>query len=296
MSTYAVTGASGRLGQLVVDILLTKVAPSQVVALTRTPAKLADLASKGVIVRAFDFENVSTLHTSLTGVNRLLLISGSEIGQRARQHRAAIQAAKEVGVTFIAYTSVLHADTCTLGLAAEHRETEADIKASGLEYALLRHGWYTENTTLNAANEVARGTVIGSTGTGRQSTATRIDFALADAAVLLDHSVASGVFELAGDHGYTLDEYAATLSEVSGTSVTYVNMPEAKYREALVENGMPGHVASLLSHASATSADSVMLDESGTLSRLIGRPATSLRASVVEALSGNGLKDSTIFH
>lgn len=292
---YAVTGASGRLGRLVVDSLLEKISPNQIVALTRQPIKLADIAEKGVTVRPFDFDDKENLLSGLEGIERLLLISGPDIGQRERQHSAAIQAAKERGVKFIAYTSVLHADTCPLNLASEHRATEKNLKESGLNYALLRHGWYTENTTMNATKEIARGTVNGSAGNGRQSTATRADFAAGDAAVLLDRSIVNQTIEFAGDEGYTMSEYAAVLSELSGTSITYVNMPGSEYREVLERDGLPRHVATLLAHASATSADSVMFDDGCALSKFLGHPTTSLRSSVEQALSGSRAKDAYVF-
>src|SRR3546814_637597 len=136
--------------------LLVSVAPDQIVALVRDPAKLADLAQRGVVVRAFDYARAETLTPALAGVERLLLISSSEVGQREAQHRAVIEAAKAAGVEFLAYTSILHADTNPLDLAVEHRATEALIASSGLRHALLRNGWYTENYTMSAGAEIER--------------------------------------------------------------------------------------------------------------------------------------------
>ena len=259
------------------------------------PASLDDLSKRGITVRLFDFDNKATLIPALMGVERVLLLSGSAIGQRERQHRAAISTAKAAGVDFMAYTSVLHADTCPLGLDSEHRATEEDIKESGLDYAFLRHGWYTENTTTNAATDIARGMVQGSAADGRRSTAMRQDFAAANAAILLNSSIRNETFELAGDVGYTLSEYATALSSISGASVVYTDMPEREYKETLLRDGLPEHVASLLASASALCAKNMMFDEGRTLSSLIGRPTTSLRISIAQAVSQSGNTDTHIF-
>ncbi len=147
----AVTGATGQLGRLVIDALLKKVAADTLVAAVRTPAKASDIAARGVHVREADYNRPETLTAALQGVDKLLLISGSEVGQREAQHRAVIDAAKAAGVKFIAYTSLLHADKSPLSLGAEHRATEALLAASGVPYALLRNGWYTENYAASIA-------------------------------------------------------------------------------------------------------------------------------------------------
>jgi NAD(P)H dehydrogenase (quinone) len=281
---YAITGASGRLGRLALESLLGKVEPTEVVALARNPAKLAKLAALGVDVRAFDYDSPKTLHPALEGVKRLLLISGSDVGQRERQHGAVIDAAKRAGVGFLAYTSILHADSNPIGLASEHRSTEADIKESGLTYAILRHGWYTENFTSSAAIEIEQGQVIGSAGNGRISTAARTDYAAAVAAVLTDEAVANQTYELAGDEGYTFAEYAAALADASGKPVTYVDMPEAEYRRALERAGVPGHWAAILAQGSAKAAGGAMFDDGRALSRLIGRPTIPMRTTLKEAI------------
>ncbi|NLB58892.1 MAG: NAD(P)H-binding protein, partial [Gammaproteobacteria bacterium] len=141
---YAITGASGQLGRLAVQALQRRVGADRVVALARTPARAADL---GVEVRRFDYADPASLPAALQGVERLLLVSSSEIGQRTAQHRNVINAAREAGVGFIAYTSLLHADSSPLDLAEEHRQTEAALRESGIAHAVLRNGWYFENHT-----------------------------------------------------------------------------------------------------------------------------------------------------
>ena len=120
----AITGATGQLGHYVIESLMKTVPASQIVAIVRNPAKAQALAAQGITVRQADYGDEAALTSALQGVEKLLLISSSEVGQRAPQHRNVINAAKAAGVKFIAYTSLLHADTSPLGLADEHIETE----------------------------------------------------------------------------------------------------------------------------------------------------------------------------
>lgn len=282
---YAVTGASGQLGHLVLNELRNATDPGNIVALVRDPTKLSDLAAEGVIVRPFDYNDESTLGAALVGVDHLLLISSSEIGRREPQHRAVIKAAKAAGVGFIAYTSILHADTSPMNLAVEHRATEAAIQESGLAYALLRNGWYLENYTMNAGMEVAHGAVMGSTGAGRVSAASRADYAAAAVKVLLGETVDKQVYELAGDDSFTLSDYAATLADVSGKPVAYHHLSEEEYCGALLGIGLPAPVASMVAESSASAANGALFDDKRALSSLIGRPTTKLSAAIAAALA-----------
>ena len=194
--TIAITGASGQLGRLVVAKLKTSTSPSNLIALERSPAKAADL---GIAAREFDYAKPETLASALAQVDTLLLISSSEIGQRALQHRNVIDAAKKAGVKRIVYTSLLHADTSVLNLAAEHIKTEQMLKASGIAHTILRNGWYTENFTGSLSASVAHGALIGASGEGRIASAARADFAEAIAVTALDAAHAGRTYELAGD-------------------------------------------------------------------------------------------------
>ncbi len=156
----ALTGATGQLGHYILQDLLNTVPASQIVAIVRNPAKAQALSQQGVVVRQADYSDEAALTAALQGVDKLLLISSSEVGQRAVQHRNVINAAKAAGVKFIAYTSLLHADTSPLGLAAEHIETEQMLADSGIAYALLRNGWYTENYLASAPPALEHGVFI----------------------------------------------------------------------------------------------------------------------------------------
>jgi NAD(P)H dehydrogenase (quinone) len=282
----AVTGATGQLGRLVIQELLRTVPAAQIVAAVRTPAKAHDLAALGVQVRPADYTQPATLQTALAGVDKLLLISSSEVGQRAAQHRAVIDAAKFAGVKLIAYTSVLRADTSALALAAEHKETEAALRASGLPFALLRNGWYTENYAGVVPTALQHGVVLGSAKEGRIAAASRADYAAAAAAVLMRDGQAGKVYELAGDTAFTMTELASEIASQSGKPVAYVDMPQADYATALVQVGLPEGFAALLADSDAAAANGALFDNSSQLSQLIGRRTTPVSAVVAAALKG----------
>jgi NAD(P)H dehydrogenase (quinone) len=285
MSVMAITGASGQLGRLVIESLLTRHPASNIVAVVRDPAKVADLQARGVQVRVADYNQVETLVAALRGVDKLLLVSSSEVGQRVPQHRNVITAAQRAGVGLVAYTSLLHADRSPMGLATEHRETEALLRASGLPHVLLRNGWYTENYTAGVPAALQYGAVLGSAGDGKIASAARADYAAAAAAVLSLDDQAGRVYELAGDQAYTLSELAAEIARQAGQPVVYRDLPEAAYEAALVQAGLPGFLAAMLAESDVGAAKGGLFDDSRELSRLIGRPTTPLAEMVKAALS-----------
>lgn len=282
----AVTGATGHLGRLVIQELLRSVPAAHIVAAVRSPAKAQDLAALGVQVRQADYTQPATLQAAFAGVDKLLLISSSEVGQRAPQHRAVIAAAKAAGVKLIAYTSVLHADTSTLGLAAEHKDTEVALAASGVPFVLLRNGWYTENYATVVPTAVQYGAVMGSAKEGRIAAAARADYAAAAAAVLVREGQAGKVYELAGDTAFNLTELAAEIAKQSGKPVAYVDMPQADYAAALVNVGLPEGFAALLADSDAAAANGGLYDGSKQLSQLIGRSTTPIANVIAAALKG----------
>ena len=280
----AITGASGLLGRLVIQDLLERLPAGEIVAIVRNPEKVKDFSAKCVQVRQADYGHPGTLAAAFQGIDKLLLISSSEVGKRFPQHRAVIDAARTAGVKLLAYTSVLHADGSPLGLAEEHRATEAYLKDSGLPCVLLRNGWYTQNYTASIPASLQHGAFLGSAGQGRIASAARADYALAATTVLLKADQAGRVYELAGDAAYTLEELAAEVSHQSGKTVAYKNLPEAEYRAVLVGAGLPEGLASLLADSDTGASKGGLFDDSHTLSRLIGRPTTQLSALVAEAL------------
>lgn len=282
--TIAFTGATGQLGGLVASALLARTSPGTLVALVRDPHKDAarTLADKGIDVRAFDYDDPSTLAPALEGVDRLLLISGNAIGQRVPQHRAVIAAATQAGVPFVAYTSFLHADRASvIAVAPEHQATEELLADAPFDVALLRNGWYTENYLGAAHQAAASGTLLTSAGTGRISSATRADLAEAAAIVLSAPEAQAAVYELAGDTAWTQAELAATVSELSGKPVELQEVSAQDHRAILAEADVPdGVIDFLVSTDQAIAAGELEDPNPGTLSRLLGRPSTPLRTSL----------------
>jgi len=277
-----ITGATGQLGRIVVEKLKEKVPAGNIVALVRNPQKAEELS---VETRAFDYSKPEGLAESLKGVDSLLLISGNEIGQRASQHANVITAAKQAGVKWIIYTSLLYADKSTLSLAGEHLTTENTLKQSGIPYTILRNGWYTENYTGSAKGAVAAGAFIGSAGAGKISSAARADFAEAAVVVLTSNGHVGKVYELAGDEDYTLTDLAAEISRQTGKNIPYNNLPEAEYAKILTSFGLPEGIALAIAGWDVAASKNDLFNNSRQLSALIGRTTTPLATVVKAALA-----------
>jgi NAD(P)H dehydrogenase (quinone) len=271
-----VTGATGHLGRLVVEGLLETLPARQVAVAVRNPEKAADLAARGVQVRRADYGQPDTLVAALAGVEKVLLVSSSEVGQRVQQHRAVVDAARQAGVKLLAYTSILHADTSGLALAEEHKATEQLIRASGLPFVLLRNGWYIENYTGHLAPALAHGALVGSSGEGRIAAAARADYAAAAVRVLTTPGHEHQVYELGGDTAFTQSELAAELSRQTGKTVVYRDLPPAQYQGVLEGAGLPAPFARVLVDADVGAGRGELEETSGTLGRLIGHPTTRL--------------------
>jgi NAD(P)H dehydrogenase (quinone) len=279
MTTYGVTGASGQLGRLVLEELLGMVPAAQVVAFGRDVAKLEDYATRGVAVRTIDYDQPETLPASLAGVDRLLLISGSALGQRPRQHAAVIAAAKQAGVGYIAYTSILNAPTTPIRLGAEHAATEQTLADSGIPYDLLRNGWYNENYFAAIHQQVEAGVITGAQGQGRISSASRADLA-AGAAHVLVNGKGGDIYDLAGDNGWTMAEFAAEVSRQTGREVAYVNMSEGDLAASLVAGGLPETYAPIYANSAYATSLGALENNSRTLSGLIGRSTTPIAQTI----------------
>jgi NAD(P)H dehydrogenase (quinone) len=278
-----ITGASGQLGRLVVEHLSRLDPSADVTAMVRTPPAADELSPFRVATRVGDYTDPASLDAALSGIDRLLLISSSVLGQRAAHHKNVIDAATRSSVSLIAYTSILRADTSELSLAAEHLATEQMLRESGLPFVVLRNGWYLENDTAMLAPAVAHGAIIGSAGDGRLSAASRSNYAEAAALVLLHGAPTGTVYELAGE-AFTLTQLAAAVSQRSGKTVGYRNMSEAEYRTALLGMGLPDAVATMLAETSAGTAKGALEDHGRALSRLIGHQTTSLADAVAAAV------------
>jgi NAD(P)H dehydrogenase (quinone) len=284
--TIAVTGATGQLGRYAIEELLKRgAAPAEIVAVVRDPAKAVEWSDRGVHIRTADYAQPSTLATALSGVDKLLMISGSEIGARITQHDNVIAAAEAAGVQLIAYTSVLHADMSGIGLAVEHRATGQRLAASPIPSVVLRNGWYWENYVMDLERTLGSGILFGAGGTGRVAGAARKDYAEAAVAVLIEDGHAGRVYELGGDERLTYAELAAVIAAVSGRPVRYQDLPERDYAAALVAAGLPEPLAATLASSDAGVARGEVDTTSGHLQRLIGRSSTPV-AEVIRAAIG----------
>jgi len=272
----AVTGATGKLGRLVIESLLARVPAADITLVVRSPEKAAELAARGVQVRRGNYDEPASLVTALAGVDRLLLISASEVGKRVPQHRAIVDAAKQNGVKFIAYTSILKADTSGVSLAVEHKATEEMIRASGIPFAFLRNGWYLENYTENLGSALGMGMVCGAAAEWRVAAAARADYAEAAAIVVSGEGHEGKAYELAGDQGFTLAEFAAAVGRWAGKPVGYTNLPEQAFAEALLGAGLPAPIANLLADGDVAIERGDLTSSSGDLRRLIGRSTQTL--------------------
>ena len=283
---YAVTGATGQLGQRIVAALCKQVPASQIVALARDPAKAGELIHSVGSVRTFDYDRLETLTPALHGVKKMVLVSSNAMGKRTAQHKAVIDAAKAAGVELIAYTGILHGQDSPINLKVEHQETEALLKESGLRYVFLRNGWYIENYLNFLKPALATGVFPASAGEGRISAASRSDYAEAAALSLIqDDGSAERVHELAGDTAFTLSEFVAEASRQAGKAITYKNMPEADFAALLINFGLPPHLAADLAQSSAATAQDALFDDSRTLSGLIGHPTASYTDVIAHALN-----------
>ncbi|GAA0346565.1 SDR family oxidoreductase [Streptomyces blastmyceticus] len=285
--SLVVTGATGNLGRLVTEGLLTAQVPAeQIVAVVRSKEKGAVFAECGIELRIADYAQPETLAGAFAAGDRVLLISGNDWGARVAQHQAVTDAAKAAGVALLAYTGVLGGPEADYRLADDHKVTEQAILASGLPYTFLRHGWYNENPTLNLTPIIERGTVVGSAGDGRIASASRADFAAAAVAVLTGQGHENKAYELNGDTAWSHAEYAAELSRQTGKTISYQNVPAEQHLAILTGAGVPEAKAEVLVDVGAAMSRGLFARRSDDLTRLVGRPTTPLSATIEAALVG----------
>ena len=282
----AVTGANGQLGRLVLKHL-AQLTDTPIRALVRSPEKAQDLANARVSVVQADYNAPESLPAALEGVERLLLISGSEVGNRVPQHAAVIDAARQAGVKFIVYTSLLNVPHSSLILAAEHIETENRLGQSGVAYASLRNGWYLENFANGIAAALEHGAVVGASGDGKFSAAGREDYAEAAARVLAGQDTSTRAIELGGQRAFTLANLAAELSRQTGRDIPFKNLPEADYADVLAGAGLPEGFAKAIADADRGAESGELYTASTALEDLIGHPAKSVEQLVSETLASS---------
>ncbi|MDT8911763.1 NAD(P)H-binding protein [Amycolatopsis sp. PS_44_ISF1] len=284
--SIVITGATGRLGRLVVaDLLAAGVAPDDITAVVRDEEKAAGL---GVHVHVADYDRPETLEGAFAPGDRVLLISGSEIGKRVPQHTAVIDAAKAAGVAHLAYTGIFGGPKADFTLADEHRVTEDLVLASGLPHTFLRNNWYHENYTAGLADRIAQGAVTnGVSPEARIASASRADYAAAASVVLRTEGHLNVAYELSGDTAWTFPEFAAELTRQSGQPVAHHSVsPEENEKILVTAAGLPPAFAAVLVDVDAAISRGRLAGTPGELSRLIGRPTTPIADSIAAALAG----------
>jgi NAD(P)H dehydrogenase (quinone) len=288
--SIVVTGATGNLGGLAVDALLRRGAePDSVIAVGRNTERLELRAERGVRTVAIDYQDRDSLQSAFEGAEKLLLVSGSDIGQRVEQHRNVVESAARAGVELLVYTSILRADSATQLLAGEHQATEELLSSSGIPHVLLRNGWYFENYTSQIPSYLENGAIVGAAGEGRISGASREDYAEAAAAVLTNSDQAGAVYELGGDRAFTMSDLAEELSRQTRRDIAYRNLGVDDYAELLASFGLPEPAARTYADGDRAVADGELYVETGDLSRLIGRSTTPLSEAISAALDPAGV-------
>ena len=265
----AITGATGQLGNLVIEQLLQLTAAQNIVALVRNIDKAEHFKAQGIELREFDYDHPETLVPALSGIDKLLLISANEIGRRTPQHQAVIDAAKVAGVPYLAYTSLLRADTSPLGLAQEHRETEKLIQDSGITYTFLRNNWYSENYLAGVAHTIEIGTLFGAAQDGRISSASRIDYAEAAAKVLTSTGHENKTYELGGSESFSLSDLATFIGQAVNKDIIYQNLSAEEYTQGLTQAGLPAGLVDVIVDADIQTIQGAMYSDSKDLEQLI---------------------------
>ena len=280
----AITGATGQLGNLVIEQLLQLTAAQNIVVLVRNVDKAEHFKVQGIELREFDYDRPETLVPALSGIDKLLLISANEIGRRTPQHQAVIDAAKVAGVPYLAYTSLLRADTSPLGLAQEHRETEKLIQDSGITYTFLRNNWYSENYLAGVAHTIEIGTLFGAAQDGRISSASRIDYAEAAAKVLTSTGYENKTYELAGSESFSLSDLATFIGQAVNKDIIYQNLSAEEYTRGLTQAGLPAGLVDVIVDADIQTIQGAMYSDSKDLEQLIGHKTTSIQDAIKAAL------------
>jgi NAD(P)H dehydrogenase (quinone) len=288
--SIVVTGATGKLGRLVIaDLLAAGVSAAQVTAVVRSEEKAAELVATGVGLHLADYDRPETFTGAFRPEDRVLLISGTDVGRRTPQHAAVIDAAKAVGVAQLGYVGAFGGPKADFGLADDHRATEQLILDSGLPYTFLRNNWYSEvyaGDLGDLAAVVERGAIVNNVAPGsRIATAPRTDYAAAAAVVLNSDGHLNRAYELGGDTAWSFEEFAAEVSRQTGRTIVHNSISAAEHRALLTSVGVPAPFADILVEVDDAISRGALADTPGDLSRLIGRPTTPIADTIAAALA-----------
>lgn len=278
--TIFITGASGQLGRLVIDKLLARGASrSRIIAGSRSPEKLDDVAARGVEVRKADFEDGPGLSEALRGVDTVLLISTELLdagGHRVWQHRNAIAAATKAGVKRIAYTSVPNPETSLLHFAPDHVDTEAAVRDTGLPFLIFRNGWYQENLLLGLPTALQSGRWHTSSSGGRTTYIAREDIADAIAAAIVNPPAESKIYTLTGPDSLSMEEVASLAADATGKPLTVMNVTDDQFEQGLKAAGVPEVFATVMVSSEKAAREGGLAVATNDAVQLTGHPQKSL--------------------
>lgn len=281
-----VTGATGKLGSKVVDVLLKSVPANQLAVSVRNPEKADRLRALGVDVRQGDFDRPETLDASFAGIDRILIISADgDTETRIRQHTNAVLAADRAKVGFIAYTSVANAQDSSIFLATPHQATEQAILKTGIPYAFLRNNWYLENEIPSIQGVLAGAPWITSAGAGKVGWALQQEYAEAAAAVLTGSGHENKVYELSGKL-LTQEQLASSIGSILGKEVPVQQVDDATYADIMKNVGLPDFVIPIVVGIQQGIREGALEVESNDFEKLLGRPLTPINEALNQVIKG----------
>ncbi|MBX3580612.1 MAG: SDR family oxidoreductase [Rhizobiaceae bacterium] len=280
--TIFVTGASGHLGRAIVDNLLARgVAASRIIAGTRSPNKLSDLAARGISVVKADFDDAAGLEKAFAGAGTVLIVSTDALdgaGTRLRQHKVAVAAAAKAGVKRLAYTSLPKAESSRVSFAPDHLGTEQAIKATGLPYLIFRNSWYQENLFMSLPQALKTGQWFTSAGDGRTAFAARDDIAAAIAGALSNPPAGSATYTLTGTEALTNAQIAALAGEILGKPVQVVNLTDEQLAGGMKAAGLPEAIIPTLVSFDTAAREGDLAEVTSDVETLSGRKPRSLKS------------------
>jgi NAD(P)H dehydrogenase (quinone) len=278
-----VTGASGKLGRGVIDHLIAdqKVPANQIIAVTRDPSKLGDLASKGVDVRQGDFADNASLAKAFAGADRVLIISTDTApgsGERIKQHGAAVAAAKAAGASRVLYTSLPKPDVSVISFAFEHLGSEKAVIESGLAYTIFRNGWYFENLFMSLPQALKSGQWFTSAGDGGVAYAARDDFAAAIAGGLASDEPGNRIHTLTGPETLSAARVAELSSQILGKPISVVQVTDEQLTAGLRQHGLPEPLVDMIVSIDANTRGGYLDFSTGDMEALSGRKSQSVES------------------
>jgi NAD(P)H dehydrogenase (quinone) len=278
-----ITGATGQLGTAVINHLLEKTSANQIAAFVRDENKASALKEKGVDIRVGSYDDPVSLDNAMQGIEKVLLIAGTDEENRLRQHQNVVDAAKKVGVQYIAYTSRNLKDPSTLvnKLMVGHFQTEDCIKASGLNYVLFRNVLYMDTIPQFVGGERVFDTGINlPTGDGRVAFALRSEMGEAIAKVLLESDRSNRIYQLTGSESYSFDDVAVTLTDLSGKEVNYTPAEKSVFEAQMKDRGTPEIMVQRVVGFLTDIKNGQEAEISPDLKNLLGRKPASLKAGL----------------